>query len=155
PTSPDRQLSNRASAPTTLAVAAGSPTGPHGRPWVDWAVMGAVAPDQRLAGRYVLEELVATGGMATVWRALDEVLARPVAVKVLRSELARGPRFFSRFRAEPVAAARPTHPCLTSAFDTGVHDHPCFTLTQHFQGRTLRAITDGRAPLRPAAPAGP
>ena len=36
--------------------------------------MEAIAPHRRLAGRYVLEELIATGGMATVWRARDEVL---------------------------------------------------------------------------------
>jgi hypothetical protein len=45
--------------------------------------MEAVAPDRRLAGRYVLQESIAAGGMAAVWKANDLVLARAVAVKIL------------------------------------------------------------------------
>src|SRR5439155_359792 len=67
--------------------------------------MEAVAPDRRLADRYVLEELIATGGMAEVWRGRDEVLARRVAVKILRSDLAGDPDVAERFQREAIATA--------------------------------------------------
>ena len=116
--------------------------------------MKAVAPEQRLAGRYVLEELVASGGMAAVWRATDEVLARTVAVKVLREDLARDPEFFSRFQAEAVAAARLTHPCIISVFDTGVDDGVCYIVMEYFEGKTLRAVIDERRALDAAEAVG-
>ena len=59
-----------------------------------------------LAGRYVLEERIAVGGMAAVWRAHDEVLARTVAVKILHDDLARQDTIKERFRREAIAAAK-------------------------------------------------
>jgi tRNA A-37 threonylcarbamoyl transferase component Bud32 len=99
--------------------------------------MEALAPDRRLAGRYVLEDRIATGGMATVWRARDEVLARTVAVKCLRDELARDPAFAERFQREAVAAARLTHPNIISVFDTGVDQGASFIVMEYFPGLTL------------------
>ena len=84
--------------------------------------MEALAPERRLAGRYVLQETIASGGMASVWLAFDEVLARPVAVKILRDDLADDPTFARRFQAEAVAAGRLTHPNIVHVFDTGVED---------------------------------
>ncbi len=74
---------------------------------------------ETLAGRYHLEEPIAKGGMATVWRARDEVLARRVAVKVLHSDLAQDADFVARFKREALAAARLTHPAIVSIYDTG------------------------------------
>ncbi|MGH2746931.1 MAG: protein kinase domain-containing protein [Actinomycetota bacterium] len=72
-----------------------------------------------LAERYVLESAIAKGGMATVYRAQDRVLARAVAVKVLHSHLADDPGFLERFRLEALAAARLTHPNIVAIYDTG------------------------------------
>ena len=108
--------------------------------------MEAVAAGRRLAGRYVVEDLIATGGMATVWRARDEVLARPVAVKCLRDELARDPAFFERFNREAVASARLTHPSIVSVYDTGVDDSVYFIVMEFFEGRTLRGLMDQDGP---------
>ncbi len=72
-----------------------------------------------VAERYVLEEPIARGGMATVYKARDEVLARLVAVKVLHPELAEDPDFLQRFRTEALAAARLSHPNIVQTFDTG------------------------------------
>lgn len=74
-----------------------------------------------ISGRYVLEEEITKGGMATVWRARDDVLARPVAVKVLHPHLSEDDAFLSRFRREALAAARLSHPNIVSIFDTGTH----------------------------------
>ena len=72
-----------------------------------------------IAGRYVLESEVSKGGMATVWRARDTVLARPVAVKMLHPHLSEDDAFLERFRREALAAARLGHPNIVSIYDTG------------------------------------
>lgn len=109
--------------------------------------MEAIAPHRRLAGRYVLEEAIAAGGMATVWRAKDEVLARPVAMKILREDLARDPDFLERFRREAVSAARLTHPSIVSVFDTGIEDDVCYIVMEDLGGSTLRELMDEAGPL--------
>lgn len=72
-----------------------------------------------LAQRYALERPFASGGMATVWRATDDVLQRTVAVKVLHPHLAADEAFLTRFRREARAAARLVHPNIVSIYDTG------------------------------------
>jgi eukaryotic-like serine/threonine-protein kinase len=72
-----------------------------------------------LAGRYVLESPIATGGMGRVWKARDEVLARPVAIKILHEHLSEDEAFLARFRREAMAAARLTHPHIVAIYDTG------------------------------------
>jgi eukaryotic-like serine/threonine-protein kinase len=108
--------------------------------------MEATAPNRRLAGRYVLEQLIDTGGMAAVWRARDEVLARVVAVKILREDLAGDPEFAKRFRREAVAAARLTHPNIVSVYDTGVDD-VSYIVMEHSEGLNLREVMDKRGPM--------
>jgi eukaryotic-like serine/threonine-protein kinase len=72
-----------------------------------------------LSERYVLEEEIARGGMGIVWHARDQVLARPIAVKVLHPQLSRDEAFLERFRREALAAARLAHPNIVSIYDTG------------------------------------
>jgi eukaryotic-like serine/threonine-protein kinase len=109
--------------------------------------MEAPAPHRRLAGRYVLEEPIDTGGMAAVWRGRDEVLARVVAVKMLRPDLASDPEFAKRFQREAVAAARLTHPNIVSVYDTGVDDDVSFIVMEYSDGRNLRDVMSERGPL--------
>ena len=111
--------------------------------------MEALAPDRRLAGRYVLEDRIATGGMATVWRARDEVLARPVAVKCLRQDLTTDPHLAERFHREAVAAARLTHPNIINVFDTGVEDGVSFIVMEYFPGDTLGELIQQGGAMEP------
>ena len=76
-----------------------------------------------VAKRYELEEAIASGGMATVWRATDTVLARTVAVKILHAQLSRDAAFLERFRREALAATRLTHPNIVAIYDTGDDHH--------------------------------
>ena len=79
-----------------------------------------VEPGRRCLGdRYALSELIAAGGMGQVWRGVDELLGRPVAVKVLRSEYTGDPTFLARFRAEAQHAASLSHPNIAAVFDYG------------------------------------
>jgi len=73
----------------------------------------------QLAGRYRLCRWLAAGGMGQVWLAVDEVLGRPVAVKLLRDEYAQDPSFVGRLRAEARSAAAVAHPGIASVLDYG------------------------------------
>lgn len=104
---------------------------------------------RRLQGRYVLENRIDVGGMAEVWRGLDEVLGRPVAVKVLRPSLAEDPGFLERFRVEAVAAARLSHPSVVRVYDTGVDDGLCYIVMELAEGRNLADVLAERRRLEP------
>src|ERR671930_1539303 len=91
-----------------------------------------------LADRYLLLEPAGEGGMATVWQATDQVLDRPVALKILRPNLAEDPGLLERFRAEALAAARLNHPNIVNVFDAGTEDHAAFIVMELFEGETLR-----------------
>jgi eukaryotic-like serine/threonine-protein kinase len=103
--------------------------------------------DRLLVGRYRLVRRLATGGMAQVWEGTDEVLARPVAVKVLHPHLAADRSFVERFRAEAVAAARLSHPSIVSIFDTCSDDGVEAIVMELVRGTTLRERLDRSGPL--------
>lgn len=107
-----------------------------------------------LAERYVLEELIAQGGMAAVWAARDDVLARTVAVKILHPHLARDATFLERFRREALAAARLSHPNIVAIYDTGIEETPegerHYIVMEHCGGGTLADVTAAEGPLQPA-----
>jgi serine/threonine-protein kinase len=79
----------------------------------------SLASGLRLNNRFTLRELIGAGGMSQVWRAEDEVLDRPVAVKVLTAALAADPTLRSAVWTEARAAARLTHPHVTQVYDYG------------------------------------
>ncbi|MEX0791175.1 MAG: hypothetical protein WD178_10410, partial [Actinomycetota bacterium] len=92
----------------------------------------------KLAGRYRLTAKIARGGLADFWRCEDEVLGRPVAAKILRSQLVSDPTIKRLFRKEAVAAARLTHSNIVSVFDTGEHDGAPFIGMEYLGGGSLR-----------------
>jgi serine/threonine-protein kinase len=108
-----------------------------------------VSRDTVLAGRYRLVQLVARGGMAEVWEGRDDVLDRPVAVKVLLPHLAADEALLERFRREAVAAARLTHPNIVSTYDTGLDDGVAFIVMELVRGRTLRDALTVEGPFAP------
>ncbi|MFP5378133.1 MAG: protein kinase domain-containing protein [Acidimicrobiia bacterium] len=106
--------------------------------------------DRVLAGRYRAVRLVARGGMAEVWEGYDDVLARPVAIKVLHPHLAADEAFVERFRREAVAAARLAHPSIVATFDTGTDGDVTFIVMELVRGRTLRDAIREAGTLPPA-----
>jgi serine/threonine-protein kinase len=119
-----------------------------------------------LAGRYQLLKLLAQGGMAEVWEGRDEVLDRPVAVKVLLAHLAGDATLQERFRREAVMAARLVHPGIVAVFDAGIEPlngevqgwsrsrlpraeqgSTAFMVMELVQGETLRDLIARAAPL--------
>jgi eukaryotic-like serine/threonine-protein kinase len=103
-----------------------------------------------LAGRYVLEEEAGSGGMASVWRATDEVLSRPVAVKLLHTHLAQDPGFRARFEREALSAARLTHPNIVNVFDTGEEGGTSYIVMEYLDGGTLADFEATEGPIDPA-----
>ncbi|MFI1196246.1 serine/threonine-protein kinase [Micromonospora sp. NPDC020750] len=81
--------------------------------------MSPFTPGLRLHDRYVLRERIGLGGMSEVWRADDEVLHRPVAVKALAGQPAADPQLRATIQREARAAARLTHPHVTQVYDYG------------------------------------
>jgi eukaryotic-like serine/threonine-protein kinase len=72
-----------------------------------------------VAGRYRIERRLGAGGMSTVFMAVDTVLERQVAVKLLAEHLAEDEAFVARFRREALAAARLQHPNVVQVYDSG------------------------------------
>jgi serine/threonine-protein kinase len=95
-----------------------------------------------LGARYQLGEMIGTGGMADVYIAQDQRLSREVAVKILRSDLAKDPTFVSRFRKEAKAAAGLNHPGIVAVYDSGEDPAP-YIVMELVSGHTLRELIHG------------
>ncbi|MEU6713865.1 Stk1 family PASTA domain-containing Ser/Thr kinase [Nonomuraea sp. NPDC046802] len=97
-----------------------------------------------LGGRYELDGVVGRGGMAEVYRARDIRLDRIVAIKTLRSDLARDHTFQARFRREAQSAASLNHPAVVAVYDTGedtAEGAPVpYIVMEYVDGRTLRDL---------------
>lgn len=88
-------------------------------------------------GRYEVGVLLGRGGMGQVYAATDRRLGRPVAVKVLRHDLAGQPAVRRRFETEARAAARLTHPNVVAVYDSGEDDDVPYLVMEQLPGRTL------------------
>jgi len=102
--------------------------------------MQPVETPRTYMGRYELTHLVARGGMAQVYRAVDLQLDRPVALKVLFPELSVDKTFVERFRREAQAAANLSHPNIVPVFDWGEDDGVYFIVMEYVDGRSLSAV---------------
>ncbi|MFB4301065.1 Stk1 family PASTA domain-containing Ser/Thr kinase [Actinomadura sp. NTSP31] len=106
-----------------------------------------------LGGRYELDTVIGRGGMAEVYRARDLRLDRVVAIKTLRSDLARDPTFQARFRREAQSAASLNHPSVIAVYDTGedmIGDTPIpYIVMEYVDGSTLRDLLRENRALLP------
>ena len=100
-------------------------------------------------GRYELHRQLGRGGMAEVFLARDQLLDRPVAMKVLFPEFATDPAFVERFRREATAAANLNHPNIVGVYDWGEADGTYFIVMEYVDGRTLSDILRAEGPLHP------
>ncbi len=95
-----------------------------------------------IGNRYEIIEKIGNGGMATVYKALDKILNRYVAIKILREEFTTDEEFIKRFNAEAQSAARLTHPNIVSVYDVGQEYNIYFIVMELIQGKTLKQIID-------------
>ena len=103
--------------------------------------MAGSAEGTRLGERYRLISKLASGATASVWRATDEALDRPVAVKVLHPHLADDPDLAARFAEEARLAATVSHPSLVAVHDTVSGPPPAIVL-EYVDGPDLRRRLD-------------
>jgi eukaryotic-like serine/threonine-protein kinase len=92
------------------------------------------------SNRYEIQRGIARGGMAEVYLARDQLLDRPVAVKVLFPEYARDPSFVERFRREAQSAAGLNHPNIVAIYDWGQERGTYFIVMEYVRGRSLREV---------------
>ena len=95
-----------------------------------------------IGNRYKIQEKIGNGGMATVYKALDQILNRYVAVKVLREEFTTDEEFIKRFNAEAQSAARLIHPNIVSVYDVGQEYNIYYIVMELIQGNTLKQIIE-------------
>ena len=101
-----------------------------------------------LSGRYEIITRIGGGGMALVYKALDNLLNRYVAVKVLRQQFVHDEEFIRRFRREAQSAASLSHPNVVSIYDVGQEEDTHFIVMEYVEGHNLNEIILERAPLQ-------
>ena len=104
--------------------------------------------------RYRVTEKIGTGGMADVYKAVDEMLGRTVAVKVMHRALRVRPRFAARFRQEAQAAANLQSPNIVNMYDWGADGDTYYIVMEYVRGSDLKSIIqrEGRAALQARSP---
>ncbi len=105
-----------------------------------------------LNGRYRLEARIGSGGMSTVYRALDETLQRLVAIKLMNREVATDSDQLERFRREARAVAQLSHPHIVGVIDAGEDAGRPYIVFEYVEGETLkeRIRRSGRLPVTEA-----
>jgi serine/threonine protein kinase len=102
-------------------------------------------PTRVLAGRYRLDELIATGGFAEVWRAFDQELQRIIAVKIPKRTVIGAA---DSFLAEARRVARLKHPSILPVYDVGIEGDDCFFVSEYVEGGSLAdRLIAGKLPV--------
>ena len=102
---------------------------------------------QKINDRYEIIRTIGEGGMANVYLAIDTILDRKVAVKVLRGDLATDEKFVRRFQREANAASRLNHPNIVEIYDVGEDDGMYYIVMEYVEGQTLKNLIKKRGGL--------
>ncbi len=102
--------------------------------------------------RYELQELIGSGGMADVYKAQDNLLKRPVAVKILHEQFRKDEEFIGKFHREAQSAARLSHPNIVNIFDVGISGDAHYIVMEYVSGSTLKSLIQekGHLPIEEA-----
>lgn len=93
-----------------------------------------------IAERYELLELIGQGGMADVYLAQDIILNRTIAIKILRTSLAKDPIYVTRFQREASAAAALSHKNIVEIYDVGEDEDKYYIVMEYVPGMTLKEL---------------
>lgn len=102
-----------------------------------------------LAGRYHLVKKVGEGGMAIVYRAIDQNTGHNVAIKVLKPELSQDMDYVSRFQREAEAASKMTHHNIVNLLDVGMDGNNRYLVMEYVQGITLKRLIQEKGRISP------
>lgn len=97
-----------------------------------------------IAERYELLELIGQGGMADVYLAQDIILNRTIAIKILRTSLAKDPIYVTRFQREASAAAALSHRNIVEIYDVGEDEDKYYIVMEYVPGTTLKELISKR-----------
>lgn len=103
---------------------------------------------KKLDGRYEITELIGIGGMADVYKAVDIMEDRTVAVKILKNEYSENEEFLRRFRNESKAIAVLSHPNIVKIYDVGFSDEIQYIVMEYIDGITLKEFIEQQGVLR-------
>jgi eukaryotic-like serine/threonine-protein kinase len=103
-----------------------------------------------LSDRYEVQDRLGSGGMSTVYQAVDRILERTVAVKILAEHLSDDDRFVARFRREALAVAKLIHPNIVQVYDTGVDRGRHYIVMEYIEGRSGAQLLQRHRTLGPA-----
>ena len=101
----------------------------------------------RVAGNYRILEKLGEGGMGAVYRAVDAMVERQVAIKVLKPEIAANPEVLERFRSEAVTLARLNHPSIATLYSFFRQEDEYFMVMEFVPGRTLDEVIRGEGAM--------
>ncbi|HEX6863410.1 MAG TPA: serine/threonine-protein kinase, partial [Thermoanaerobaculia bacterium] len=103
--------------------------------------------DRVLGNSYRIVEKVGEGGMGAVYRAVDLMLDRDVAIKAIRPELAREPEIVERFRSEARLLARVSHPAIATIYSFFQDGDDLFLAMEFVRGRSLSRVLESEGAL--------
>ena len=106
-----------------------------------------IVKGQKINDRYEIIRSIGEGGMANVYLALDTILDRRVAVKVLRGDLANDEKFVRRFQREASSASSLSHPNIVEMYDVGEDNGNYFIVMEYVEGKSLKSLIKKRGGL--------
>ena len=106
-----------------------------------------LAKGQKINDRYEIVKSIGEGGMANVYLAIDLILDRKVAVKVLRGDLANDEKFIRRFQREAKSVSDLSHPNIVEVYDVGEEDGQYYIVMEYIEGKTLKQLINKRGAL--------
>ncbi len=102
-----------------------------------------------ISGRYLVESLVGSGGMANVYKAYDNIMGRTVALKVLKEEHREDMEFVRRFEREARAVLSLSHENIVKSYAVGEDGDVSYIVLEYVEGSTLKELIKSDAPLSP------
>lgn len=103
--------------------------------------------NKMISDRYMIVTSLGEGGMADVYLAIDTILNREVAIKILRGELSNDPVTLLRFQREANAASKLNHPNVVDVYDVGESEGRHYIVMEYVRGRTLKQLISQRGAL--------
>ncbi len=102
---------------------------------------------QTINDRYEIIKLIGEGGMANVYLAMDNILNRKVAIKILRGDLSGDEKFIRRFQREALSVSNLSHPNIVEVYDVGEEDGQHYIVMEYIEGKTLKQLIKKRGSL--------
>jgi eukaryotic-like serine/threonine-protein kinase len=147
PTMVDLPGGTGADAPTMIDAPA--KPAPRPRAGATHAGQPMLEPGAVLAQRYEILEILGEGGMGAVYKAMDRELSRPVALKVIRPDLAGNQAILDRFKQELLLAREVTHKNVIRIYDLGEAEGMKFITMEYVEGKDLRTLIHEQTKLAP------